>query len=1033
MSTWTTPSYRPDALRNVCRFLPVESWTCEFALGLADFIVEDPGGHELPAGIRPGVLWHQVQDSPTIIADLLPPFNHEPSASLGKFVQRCGKPYFGLSGAYRTADIIRKSLRKCPPNAPSAEELNHCEALFKMACSAAAHSPPCTEARAQSLRQAYGKFYHGPRETIRGLIQAISVGGTAEAKRRRTDQDDFEEIRTPTATIRTGALSGWDVYSLGNAVILVNGLFGEVRPIVLTRVDITRVEKMLFGEAYALVGAYLRVDPGSGVGSVSVIRREQLARMVKVFDAVFELAASTDPKQAGLVARVFNVAHFGLLARLPGSLDARPETEQKAKWTKEGLYKVAGYEQVLGLFEARGLRERLELSMLYKVLPPPDYDYFGAAARQEAKTFDRSAFKGQVCEGNHWRGIMQYHRWLMIFAFHKVHGKCPGVVRDLAKDAPWAGSYPHTNPDRIPYEATDGIDMTGAFAFQERAEDIMDLVKDKALCPRNVDKLKGAGDRAKLKPWEKNQLMDWLQRDSVVDTSEISMETVFADVEADDKAEAKKPNQRWFFKAHTDMRLKQSEYEDSIGTYLESVPGAMLGISLANKAAALASIADPGEAMSPTMPVWWSFDIAGFSSNLNIEVHRALNRQWAEAFHRPELFKNDRVFTDGEVHYIKPGIHHRYQKTGVDYEGFAGKKLTFYHCAVMGYVVGQLMRGKQTRARGRFGCFIDDGVLRLEIDRKELSQHVDEISRKIEEIYSAASMSISWDKTLVSRVAHTFLGDVRALGRSLNPGTKATLRISNRSEDRMAGLSDDLSVLNSSCAGAIKSGEMLISVVAIHSMLLTDLMLKYKTDKTPLTVDMAISAYFPNGAGGLALPNPLAMAASVGAAPLEECLGNLRAIGLCIPGIQPAISEKLSDFANNLMPADRERVRGSTNIRSDVPRLKGDRIAKAVRRHLPAFVKQPGLKRILELDHEQSADFLQAQLSNGARFPLEIRRALVEAGPAALVDKLAGKFMYSRTAAAVVPRRTMKRMEFADRREAERVLHYQATGRIMAR
>jgi hypothetical protein len=135
--------------------------------------------------------------------------------------------------------------------------------------------------------------------------------------------------------------------------------------------------------------------------------------------------------------------------------------------------------------------------------------------------------------------------------------------------------------------------MRNTFRYSVHGTDILEMVKDKAICPENVNDLRNGQDLLRAPIETKNQLMDILNRDKEVYLPDINddADNVFDDVKAEDKPEAKKPAGRWFFEAGTNRRLIQSEYEASVAEYGKTTSGCMAGKSTRDKISAMTTFA----------------------------------------------------------------------------------------------------------------------------------------------------------------------------------------------------------------------------------------------------------------------------------------------------------------------------------------------------------------------------------------------------------------------------------------------------------
>jgi hypothetical protein len=714
------------------------------------------------------------------------------------------------------------------------------------------------------------------------------------------------------------------------------------------------------------------------------------------------------------------VAFHVYLARKASDVDERAVREQTLKWKKEDLESVVPLNEILDCAKGLPFSVGMEVLLQYKAFPQPDFDYFGAMYRQQKLYRERKVVADSREKGIHFAGIMLYHKYMMVVTYFKMNHRCPGVVKSDADFKPWHGWYPAGSPVSIPFREVNDIDLNGDFDWIFRTTDTIDMVKDKAICPINIASIKDAKDSRKVPVLQKNYLMNWLSRHVQPNLEELNKqrESLFYDLKAEDKPEAKKPNGRWFFEAHTEARLMQSQYEESVARYCKNCPGSCNGISVAEKTARMNAVANMPVIGGHTAAMLLSFDIDKFSPTLDIEIHKQIDLQWAEAFGIPELDQAYRIFTDGTIHYVKGSIHHTAPKTGADFEGFAGRKLTFYHCAVMGYCVRILKERKLQQGPASFACLIDDGLLRLTLPIESYEQRKMAVLSVIEEIYIAACLFISWDKTYVSATFGIFLNEIFFKGRLIQPAMKALLKITAKSDAIVPSLLNEMEMVESTCRGAIAAGAPFCVTYALYAWHITDCIRKWgkRSDVYALSVKQITKIFMPVSLGGLGLTTPLLMGGSIGHTSITEGLGIVRMIALAVPILNKQVESTMN---LQILPiSERNQVINPLHIQNSLPTLKATRIKRLIERHIQKAISSSVLTQLLTHGNELDNSYLDLQVRGGAFLPVEVRDSMRRSDPAYAIEQICNKFMLSSTAGSFVPRRALLGVAYANIKEA---------------
>jgi len=1012
MSVWKSACYRDDALQWYLRSSFATSDDSEFVHSLCDFEIGDFADFPVPVGVRPGNFQACHSEDATIVRRVQSSNTGKPSRAITELARTIGPVTFGITATYRIAThILAAAGNRGDDDFPDSAFIEH---FLKYGFAASSHSAQdygrCKKAINYLTKGSFKHAKSGIRELVRlrGIFKASSYA--AEIR----ESEGVWEAYPNFEDSKLEVFKNFTVFGLPGAVILKHHLTDQAY--LLLANDIERIDKICSGIhlSVAYLFAYGTTD--------SKEQKDMLRAHEKMVDMFVRIAKVTT--DGNLVCRAFDVAYHYMLAKQIAVDDDRAANEQYAKFHAENLHKIFPLHQFMSIVTNLAPKEAIEVAMFYKCLPQPDFDYYSAAARQremyrgnvQAATRDLAGF-GPVFEG-----ILQYNKWTMLYAFWKMHGHCPGILRDNIEAKPWHSRYPHVKAVDIDYTEVYDIDFHGDFTWKGRTTDVIDLVNDKATCPKNLKDSDLHKDIVQMPLHTRNQLIDVMMREIPINLRELGehRDTINYDVKADDKPESKKPNGRWFLEAMTEARLKQSEYEDSVSPYAKHVVGCFSGKSHSDKVRQMNAVTETIPEGIPLMALFVSFDIEKFSPYLPTHIHRRLDEQWAEAFGVPDLNEAHRIFTQGNIHYVKGSIHHTFAKMGVDFEGFAGKKLTIYHCAVMGYVARTLRVRGITNQPCRFAALIDDGLLRVVLPKANFSAHKQAALRTIETIYRQAALRISWDKTYASSLLAVFLHEIRIAGRSITPGLRAVLKVSNRSDAARPSMLDDILHLRSTISGALVAGALPVSAYIIYTYHMYDLIKKWAGDHDKVRHTAAIQCFVPVQLGGLGAESMTSLGGSVSHTQLADCVGRLKLIGIRYPEVRNAIKVLLSG-----------KMRGRTGVAEllnpggivvEGPHLRNDRLQLAVERNLVAKVSAPVFRALVPVLEAESGDILATLINSRARIPVPLREAVYNMTPGALVKKISIKFLRARSARTLINVNKFRNINYANIRDAEAVL-----------
>jgi len=847
---------------------------------------------------------------------------------------------------------------------------------------------------------------------IQFINKALRAVAAAHRSQRHMQEVRFANVagnKLPEVDTKLKALFPSHTFYTHRGVVLMISK-GTPWSLVLLQKDLDRIEKFLHGAASARVYAQL-------YGVLDQSKRNQFVNAVEAWqDCAVRIMGKCTKEEANTLCRTFDVGYFVTLARFSADVDDGPLALQINKYVTETL----SHHLPLAVLESIGgglpFKEKLEVYQQYKLFPAPDYDSYSTIQRQEAMYIKYAKKYDGVENKAHYPGIMLYHRWMMLCAYHKRHGRCPGQVVEGVTEKDWHKTYPLVSPDMVPYAEMDDVNFNGDFVYNHRDDDCLDLIKDKAICPTNIKHVRNAYDLGQMPVSQKSQLVEVLKRLELPDLNILRKEVSFFDVKADDKAEAKKAGGRLFFEAHSDVRLVLSEYEDSNADYARNMVGSVLGRNTVDVKKIINSASKYGHPDAPKVPVYISFDLEKFSPAFNLAVSKQLDAHWAEAYGVPEIAQASKILTEGSIHYVKGNFHHEIKKHGSDFEGFFGRRNTMYHCAVMGYAVNRLKHAGILEGQSYFASLIDDGLLRVMLPKEGLRDHVKELKRTLELIYSHGSLTISWDKTFVSSRVCVFLNEVRVFGRSFTPGMKAILRIANRSDDICPSLLSDLALVASTTRGAVTAGALPTGAYAMYALSVGDAIRRWSKGKIKTDIVHVLRMYLPARMGGLGLVGLLSLAGSLVHDDMVEALGVMQAFGTRFPIMRDAINKLVN--VNLTTQDELAKFANPSKMKSRDTTIKADRGYQKIKHYLMFNAHLPAI--------EKYQNFLKGEMSDRdsmipqapAKLAVEIRERIWKASPYHVIEAVASKFLKSTSALVFVPRRVLYKAMIANKTEA---------------
>lgn len=989
MSVWATPCYKDDALQTALRFAKMDALESKYILSLCDFDIGDPGEHKLPLNIKKGNFREQVMEDGKVDKRKLLALRATKQANYANEVSKLfldlDETLFGLKAVWYVAETgwHRKGYEK--------DSQVGVRDVYKVGVIAGEHTPSDAIAKSES----FGREWESESESLVNYFNALLRLATGYRNRKharacreaRMMGDKFPEL-TGKDIMRVGAKRAWSVFGM---LILE---FPQ-RTVTLLRNDISRVEKILKGVANAL--CYSKIAAGYD----QFHRYKFVAAYKSYYDQVFRRSRDLSFNQLQSLVRACDVAYHLVLSQFAADIDNHSYLVQAQKVEKEKLHEIIDVPSLANIVTGMKMREALDVMQAYKAFPQPDFDCYGQAKRQQ----DLYAAVNRFEETGFTQTVLDHYKLLMIKAYFERHHRCPGVYEGVVeeKEHPWTVRYPNCNPDAIPAEMTRNINFSGAFVMRERPVDALDLVKDKAICPKNIQYVRDDSELNRLPKHERNYLLNYVQNYNAIRIRDLRgvMDTESCHIKCDDKPEAKKPNGRWFMEAHTNMRLLISEVEEAVADYGKHIDGFILGKSIVKKIEMMNHITEGPTKSDESATLYISFDIEKFSPRFPLQVHKVLDKLWANAFGLPHVEKLHRILTDDKIHYIKRNIHHTIDKQGNDYEGFFGKRLTLYHLAVMHAANEVLKRGGWINRPGRYACQIDDGLMRLQCIRKLDNNTMNELRELLAMLWKSAGMDISWDKTFISHNMATFLNEVYFGARRVETPVKAVMKISNLQDSPCPSFVGACEMSQATARGAIVAGCQPTVAYWFYIRECYDSMMKYAGDRYTFSPKKVVWLFAPLQLGGGGIRNMMDMLGSLSFDPVQSCLASLKRIAHRFPTMVPLVSA----IVNQKM-REGEAI-GACEAINAVKRegtvMIGNRGQLVMRDYLTVKMSPSVLGDFRVISEDQLSAVYRDCIANEIKVPYELRELVSSSLPDRIADSVVKKVTNSRTAYSLVP------------------------------
>jgi hypothetical protein len=243
---------------------------------------------------------------------------------------------------------------------------------------------------------------------------------------------------------------------------------------------------------------------------------ESMYGLYKTFkNLIIQRMNSLTAYQCNLLCRALDVLQYKYLAYKAGDIQERAYNDQLDKIRNEKLDQIIDLDTLFSLVRNLPMLDALELLKVYKFLPAPDFCMFSVCQKQLDMYRNPHPYGIGTVRSGTLEDFWEYVRWNKLRTFYQAHNFLPGSPlvdekTDLkTKDLKWLRGYSTCQPKDIPRSQIFRIDFQGAFMYNEREEDILELIKDKTLCPDMMRKGIDSQTLEEIPAFKRNQLLNF--------------------------------------------------------------------------------------------------------------------------------------------------------------------------------------------------------------------------------------------------------------------------------------------------------------------------------------------------------------------------------------------------------------------------------------------------------------------------------------------------------------------------------------------
>jgi len=352
----------------------------------------------------------------------------------------------------------------------------------------------------------------------------------------------------------------------------------------------------------------------------------------------------------------------------------------------------------------------------------------------------------------------------------------------------------------------------------------------------------------------------------------------------DTKPEGHKDPARGIYSGNLRDRLDQSWMEAAVEAVARNHPSYMIGADTATREARVRAVVS--RCHDHTMQdVYYSFDVKGWSPNMDPAVQRLSHELWATLYNE-ELFRQAHCINEGTPVYMnKAGYAGWFRNPGANFEGYNGKEMTCVLIALMARAVRKwrerliLTRMCTPREASRWSAvllaYIDDGLAKLTLPRDRLDQLFAVYKTVTVEAFAECGFTVEVSKCFPSDRFAIFLNEPYLGGRHVVHGTRAAMTICAENTEAHTSLVERVVSVSTGCRGAVASG----LDAMCGSLLQAFHVYRHITEwvRRPNAVVAAVWSHMPRNWGGLGMPTALQLGTSGGGSAFEEGVQTMQA------------------------------------------------------------------------------------------------------------------------------------------------------------
>jgi hypothetical protein len=349
------------------------------------------------------------------------------------------------------------------------------------------------------------------------------------------------------------------------------------------------------------------------------------------------------------------------------------------------------------------------------------------------------------------------------------------------------------------------------------------------------------------------------------------------------KAEGHKDPARGIFSSNLTDRQAQSWMEKAVESVARAHPSYMIGQPIDVREARVVELTMPPE-KGGWIPLYYSFDISGWSAKMPAEPQRISHKLWGDLF-GGHMFRRAHEINEGAYIYLNiEGYRGWFRNTHANLEGFNGKEMTMILVAMLSLSVrrwrekavaeGVLPQAVAEVTSALLFAYIDDGLSRIDLPREYAVAAFKLYKETVIETFRMCGFSVEVSKCFPSDRFSIFLNEVYLAGRHVVHGVRAAMAIGSEPTERHSSLIERVTSVSTGVRGAVMAGLNPMSamlLLAYHTFLH---LLEWTTERDP--VILAIWCLSPRSWGGLGVPNMQQLFVSGSGAAFEEGVSTMQ-------------------------------------------------------------------------------------------------------------------------------------------------------------